>query len=465
MLTVAHNIQAMNAQRQFNIVNKSKVSSTEKLSSGYKINRAADDAAGLAISEKMRRQIRGLNQGAFNIQDGISLCQTADGALDEVDGLLQRVNELAVQAANGTNTDEDREYIQLEIDQIMDDIDRIGKETTFNDIHIFDIEEIEKQVGKVTQLASSPSADAGRLAEAYKVGSVYYPSASVDFSGFRPSEAKQLNNAYFEFNCSNRCSEAFKFILKNDGTESHFDPKTLGRTDTHVCYVDIRGCNTGEDIVNRICSIAGSVKPVSVDSATSSVASHIGGVPVSHTNVLKANGSVLNLIGTGRGSFYNEEQAKDVFKGEKYGKVDCSTLTSIYVPEPIYTFAMQCSSELGDKEYVHTRAMNATYIGARPLDVTNEYEAGHTIEKVKNAFRYIANMRSNLGAEQNRLEHAYNSNTNAAENTTAAESGIRDTDMAKEMVSYSLKNILSQAGQSIMAQANQSNQMVLSLLQ
>ena len=136
-MVVAHNMMAMNAQRQFNIVGNSKKKSTEKLSSGYRINRAADDAAGLSISEKMRRQIRGLNQGANNTMDGISLLQVADGALSEVHDMLHRVTELSIQAANGTNTTEDREAIQQEVNQIMSEINRISDTTTFNERKLF----------------------------------------------------------------------------------------------------------------------------------------------------------------------------------------------------------------------------------------------------------------------------------------------------------------------------------------
>lgn len=138
MNIVAHNMLAMNASRQYKIITKSKAKSTEKLSSGYKINRAADDAAGLSISENMRRQIRGLNQGTNNTQDGISVCQVADGALAEVDEMLHRITELSVQSANGTNTDKDREVIQDEISQILREIDRISNTTEFNTRKIFD---------------------------------------------------------------------------------------------------------------------------------------------------------------------------------------------------------------------------------------------------------------------------------------------------------------------------------------
>lgn len=463
--TLQTNMMAMNANRMFGINTKSMAKSNEKLSSGYRINRAADDAAGLAISEKLRFQIRGLNRGAENIQDGISLCQVADGALAEVDDLLHRANELAIKSSNGTNTDEDRQYIQEEIDQIVNEIDRIGAATTFNDVHIFDRGEIENKIGKITQLVSSPSAEAGRLAEAKFVSSYYYPSASIDFGSINSSNLNKLSDNYFSFNCSVGCDEAFKFVLKTDGTPSGYDPSTLGRSDTHLCYVDIRGCNSGTDVVNAIFSAASVFTPASVDTTASSVAAATGGTAVSHSNVLAKNGNKLELIGTGKPKG-NELAAKNAFAGSsKYGRVDCSTLTNIWTPEPKYSFSIQCSSNSGDIETVQTRIMNAEFIGIKPIDVSSELGAHSAIDKVKNGMAYIAEMRSTFGAQQNRLEHSYNNNLNTSENEAAAESQIRDTDMSSEMVKFSLSNIVSQAGQAMIAQANQTPQGVLSLLQ
>lgn len=466
MITVQHNMQAMNAYRQFGLVGSNQAKSMEKLSSGYKINRAADDAAGLAISEKMRRQIRGLNQGAANIQDGISLVQVADGALAEVDDLLHRANQLAVQSANGTNSDEDRGYLQLEVDQIIKEINRIGSTTTFNGIHIFDKEEIENKIGKITQLVTSPSADSGKLSEAFDIGGNFYTGATINFSAVTDKNVDQLKGAYFTFNCTAGCTEAFKFVLKNDGTPSEFDATTAGRTDTHVFYVDIGGCSSGTDVVDRIYSIASSVTPVSVDASTDAVATAVGGKAVSHTNVLAKSGSTLSII-SGNGYSYSAAAAEKVFSGRtgRVGGVDCSSLTNIYTPEPIFSIPIQCSSNVDDKEEIHTRVMNAEFIGVEPLDISTQAGAEHAIDKVKFGLKNIAELRSDLGAKQNRLEHSYNSNLNTAENEAAAESIIRDTDMAKEMVNLSINNILSQAGISMMSQANQANAGVMSMLQ
>ena len=278
IMVVQHNLTAMNSSRMLNITTSAQAKSTEKLSSGYKINRAADDAAGLAISEKMRRQIRGLTQASSNAQDGISCVQTAEGALTEVHDMLQRMNELAVKAANGTQTTADRGYINQEVQALVSEIDRVASTTTFNE--------------------------------------------------------KNLLNGKF----------------KNVGLQVGAEAKQL---------------------------------------------------------------ITLNITGM---------SAKGI------GLVD-----------------------------------NATY-GSITVGGGTGVNAQKAISIIKDALAKVSSQRADLGAVQNRLEHTIKNLDNVVENTTSAESSIRDTDMATEMVKYSNNNILAQAGQSMLAQANQSNQGVLSLL-
>ncbi len=274
-MVVQHNLTAMNSNRMLGITSSTQAKSTEKLSSGYKVNRAADDAAGLAISEKMRRQVRGLTQASANAQDGISCVQTAEGALAEVHDMLQRMNELAVKAANGTNTTADRDYIQAEVSALVTEIDRVATTTTFN-------------------------------------------------------EQSLLNGDF----------------------------------------------------------ASGKTLQVGAENAT----------------------------------------------------------------------AQRITIEIS--------AMSATGIGVNGLDVsgTDASNAQAAIGTIKTALASVSKQRSDLGAIQNRLEHTIKNLDNVVENTTAAESQIRDTDMASEMVKYSNNNILAQAGTAMLAQANQSNQNVLSLL-
>lgn len=274
-MVVQHNLTAMNSNRMLGITMSAQAKSTEKLSSGYKINRAADDAAGLSISEKMRRQIRGLTQASLNAQDGISAVQTAEGALTEVHDMLQRMNELAVKAANGTNQSTDRQYIQDEMDQLIEEINRVAETSTFNERKLLD--------GDFNNVALHVGAEATTDNQ-----------ISVTISGM--------------------------------------DADTLG----------------------------------------------VGTVSVTGNNA--------------------------------------------------------------------TGAMGA-------------------IGRIKTAIQTVSTQRSALGAIQNRLEHTINNLDNVVENTTAAESQIRDTDMATEMVKYSNNQILAQAGQAMLAQSNQANQGVLALLQ
>ncbi len=270
-MVVQHNITAMNSNRMLGVTTSAQAKSTEKLSSGYKINRAADDAAGLAISEKMRRQIRGLTQAATNAQDGISCVQTAEGALGEVHDMLQRINELAVQSANGTNMTKDREYLNKEVENLTQEIDRVAKSVTFNEQKLLD------------------------------------------------------------------------------------------------------------------------------------------------------------------GTFKEKE--------------------------------LQIGSENGDGFKITIDKMSATGLKIDGVKIDTADNAKAAIDKVKDALEAVSKQRSDLGAVQNRLEHTISNLNNVVENTTAAESRIRDTDMASEMVKFTNNNVLTQAGTSMLAQANQSNQSVLSLLQ
>ncbi len=269
-MVVQHNMQAMNANRQLGITTGNQAKSTEKLSSGFRINRAADDAAGLSISEKMRSQIRGLNKASDNAEDGISLVQTAEGALNEVHSMLQRMNELSTQAANDTNTTTDRTAIAAELTQLKDEIDRVSSTTQFNTMNLLD---------------------------------------------------------------------------------GNFTGKLL-----------------------QVGALSGQTIGISIGS------------------------------------------------------------------------------------------MSATTLGVNALDVTTNANAGASMSKVQAAIETVSTQRSSLGAIQNRLEHTVANLDTTSENTSASESRIRDTDMASEMVEYSKNNILAQAGQSMLAQANQSTQGVLSLL-
>ena len=291
-MVVQHNMTAMNANRQLGITTSAQAKSSEKLSSGYRINRAGDDAAGLTISEKMSSQIRGLNKASDNAQDGVSLIQVAEGALSETHSILQRMNELATQAANDTNTTADRNAIQSEINQLTSEIDRIQSTTQFNTMNLID------------------------------------------------------------------------------------------------------GSYTGKNL--QVGSLSGQAILISIE-----------------------NMNATSLFGGTNGAV----------------------------------------SSVADVNTTNLKSYNTK------LTVSSFDTAGSAMKSIQSAIALVSNQRSNLGAVQNRLEHTIANLDNISENTQSAESRIRDTDMAEEMVNYSKNNILAQAGQSMLAQANQSTQGVLSLLQ
>ena len=479
MLSVISNLAAMNAQRQFNITGGSIKKSMEKLSSGYRINRAADDAAGLTISEKMRSLIRGMNQGSDNIQDGISVMQIADGALAEVHGMLHRMTELSVKASNGTNTPADRQAIQSEMNELSAEITRIGKTTEYNTLHILDdITETDGD-GKITTLVSCDSANKGYFGEAIKVGNSWFSAATVDFSGINENNINRLNDGGFSFCCSRGCGEVFDFKFKTDGTPT--SATNLSGKVHHYYTVDIRGCRSGEDIVNKIFNAVRTYPPT--NNSPESVNMLPGAVAVSHSNnmVKTADGKGLTIYSNRRVASYgsyletgysSEEAAKNAYPLPNYpassshaGSIDCTSLTRIVSEDVTNRFRIQCSNITDDCEYIETYRMNATVLGVDFVNVSTENAARGSIAQIDRALDRVSWMRSAYGAFQNRLEHSYDNNNNKAENMTAAESRIRDTDMAKEMVRFSISNILSQVGNAMLSQASQEPQAILKLLQ
>ena len=471
-MVIAHNLAAMNTQRMYGITTSEKKKTTEKLSSGYKINRAADDAAGLTISEKMRSQIRGLNQGSDNIQDGVSVVQIADGALAEVNDMLHRMTELSIKSANGTNTDADRAAIQKEIHEIIQEIDRIHESTEFNTMKLFDGEVAKSGDGPVADIGpiKCASTDKGDMIEDYNS----HPAAIVDFGGINATNIGDLTGKYFSFQCTQGCGEMFKFTFINDGTGSKLKSDS---TSLHDFEIDITGLSSGADLVDAIYGAAedayniakynnehGTNNPggLKYKGGFNNIEGSLTyGVPVGHANGMdKKDANSLAIYGYS----YNPKQFINSTSGTA-GRVD----TKGIIPPPDVLGEMkeiwiQCSGTQGDGLKIEIEKMNAKYIGIDKIDVSTEGGARNAIEKVAAASAHISAMRSDLGAYQNRLEHAYVNNQNKAENTTAAESRIRDTDMAAEMVRLSMQNILQQAGESMLAQANQSTQGVLSLL-
>lgn len=360
-MVVQHNLTAMNANRQLGVTTSAQSKSTEKLSSGYRINRAADDAAGLKISEKMRSQIRGLDKASTNAQDGVSLLQTAEGALNEAHSILQRMNELAVQGANDTNQTVDRDAINQELGALTSELDRIASTTQFNKQNLLD--------------------------------------------------------------------------------------GTFGGKQLHV------GANTNQSITITI----GAMNAKAIGLSTTSLTA-------GSNYVTDENGKKYGVSAALRTS------VKQMASQAAAITMKMSGTTQIFAADgtkwaTASGAARACAGQIASKNAIvgyHAGEAARKFEGAR---VDNNRMANATISKVQQAINKVSSQRSALGALQNRLEHTIANLDTASENTSASESRIRDTDMAKEMVNYSKNNILAQAGQSMLAQANQSNQGVLSLLQ
>ncbi|MCL7746706.1 flagellin [Halalkalibacter alkaliphilus] len=392
-MIINNNISALNTFRQMGINQGATQNAMEKLSSGLRINRAGDDAAGLAISEKMRGQIRGLDQASRNAQDGISLIQTAEGALNETHNILQRMRELAVQSANDTNTETDRNEIQKEIDQLTNEIDRIANTTEFNTQKLLDGSkrglEAPKDATVTVQRNTSADVSVTALTDAQKAGDDAV-SVTGTFTITRIAESTDGDNSAM-YNVSNP-NTGETFALNADATE-------------------ITGSGAGANLV------ISNLSEMAVGES----------VTISLTAYDEGNDSVSDAL------------------------------------------SLQIGANSGQNIHVGINDMRAEALGVRSsngeaLDITDAEKATAAITTINNAIETVSAQRSNLGAFQNRLEHTISNLDNSSENLQAAESRIRDVDMAREMMEMTRANILSQASQSMLAQANQAPQSVLQLL-
>ncbi|RHD97497.1 flagellar hook protein [Agathobacter rectalis] len=457
-MVVQHNMQAANANRMLNITSGAQSKSTEKLSSGYRINRAADDAAGLSISEKMRKQIRGLDKASSNAQDGVSSVQTAEGALTEVHSMLQRMNELATQAANGTNSTTDRSAIQDEISQLTTEIDRVAETTKFNETYLLKGDKGTKEVymkghdaglnGSLTDNATSATfkVAAGALDAGKSVtigGKDYTIGATVAEAKKIADDKKTTNGAKVTVNGVEYTS---------DGTNLK-DAKNNVLDTSNIKAGDIVSDGTKTLTASDIDTATG------VDKSNSSVISAAQAVKLMTTELTAANniGTTKNAATVTAGTYASDTGVEfTINKG-----------TAEVAEKLSFSLHVGSDADMTNKITVGIETMNSSYLGIKGLNVNDDsgIAATYAVDAISDALQKVSDQRSSLGAVQNRLEHTIDNLDNVVENTTSAESRIRDTDMAKEMVNYSKNNILAQAGQSMLAQANQSNQGVLSLLQ
>ena len=468
-MVVQHNMQAANANRMLGITSGAQAKSTEKLSSGYKINRAADDAAGLTISEKMRKQIRGLDKASSNAQDGVSSVQTAEGALTEVHSMLQRMNELAVQSANGTNSSDDRQAIQDEVDQLTTEIDRVAETTKFNEIYLL------KGDNSNTKNVYMKGHDAGLK------GTLTDGAKSATFTMDALQAGDKYTIAGKEYTIGSATTEVTALIDKAN---------TDATADTANKTVDVNGKTytiTYNAAGNTIADADGTA--ITLDNLKKAVT---GGSKVTYgnTSLTAMTDADTDGVDDDDSSIITKNVAETKIKAElltanNIGTVDQAATvedantangkTSYTINKGYATVADTLSfnlhvgadADMTNKITVDIDTMNSANLGIKGLNVTdkNGSAATYAIDAISDAISKVSSQRSALGAVQNRLEHTIDNLDNISENTSSAESRIRDTDMAKEMVNYSKNNILAQAGQSMLAQANQSNQGVLSLLQ
>ena len=477
-MVVQHNLQAMNANRMLNITTGSQSKSAEKLSSGYRINRAADDAAGLSISEKMRKQIRGLDQASTNAEDGVSAVQTAEGALTEVHSMLQRMNELAVQASNGTNSKTDRDAIQSEIDQLTTEIDRVAETTKFNESYLLkgDADGATKDVymkghdaglkGEITDGATSATfkVAAGALDSGKSVtigGKEYTIAAKLDdVKGLivAPADGKS------KFTIDGNSYEVDKDgkIYKAGGT-TELKKKDLpgGTADTAADVDDLKGLiKAGSKVTagGKEYTVINDADGDDIDDSDSSIITADKAVTLMTNELIAANniGATKTAATVTAGTYASDTGITfDITKG-----------TAEVAEKLNFNLHVGSDADMTNKINVNIETMNSSYLGIKGLNVTDEtgVSATYAVDAISDALQKVSDQRSSLGAVQNRLEHTIANLDNVVENTTSAESRIRDVDMAEEMVEYSKNNILAQAGQSMLAQANQATQGVLSLL-
>ena len=618
-MVVQHNLTAMNSNRMLGITTSSQAKSSEKLSSGYRINRAADDAAGLTISEKMRKQMRGLDQASTNAQDGVSAVQTAEGALTEVHSMLQRMNELATQSANGSNSEADRDAIQAEIEQLTTEIDRVAETTKFNETYLlkgnadgtksiknvnahdaglagklvdngdgtssFALEKALKDGDKVTIAGKeytigtsgkgtvldpstlnkntdgyeiSTDVDdkvltvgdsvtrggntytltdkvaAGEITwatgDTFKIGETVYTIATTTSgtnitAGDAATKITEALAAGKQVTATKIGSDTASHTIVS--TLADGEVSTVGLADKKASTVAGGTLSAGDSVtISGVKTVATTAAPVSAGdtyddiqalSAGNTVQIGTGEDAVIYT-VVDSEGdadastykatkdTILSKIKDGAtvdvnaggdstvigdiGSSGTDSDvisaktayammAQELQKASSIGTDTAAEVTNlgdgkfsikqgtVEVKDGLsFNLHVGADADMTNKITVNVDAMDAAGLGIKGLNVSdnNGAAATYAIDAIADAIAKVSSQRSALGAVQNRLEHTIANLDNVVENTTAAESRIRDTDMAEEMVEYSKNNILAQAGQSMLAQANQSNQGVLSLL-
>ncbi|MDD5901234.1 MAG: flagellin [Lachnospiraceae bacterium] len=472
-MRINHNISALKACNILGKTNNALDKSLERLSSGYRINRAADDAAGLAISEKMKTQIAGLEQAARNAADGISVIQTAEGALDEVEAMLQRMRELSVQAANGVNTDEDRAAIQDEINQLNEEINRVSTTTEFNTKKLLNgtvdrrsysdnekiqlislsdsvaITEYKLKVSTAPEAAKVDTTLPGTTSKTAKLG--YEGKISVNNKEIEVVATDTLSDVYEKLREAGSAVDVDITPVKDNGA-GELEPSTVADAEG----LRFESKDKGDDASVQIyCTNEALAKALGISSGMSG-----GGVDAvveldytsgfATTATVSVDGDYVTVTDVDgfRMKFKVEGTADATVTVLKAGPMD-----------------LQIGANEGQTMEVRIPKVDTDTLGTAVVNVNTQESAQKAITIFENAINEVSSIRAKLGAYQNRLEHSINSLNVSAENLTEALSRVEDVDMAKEMVSYTQQQVLSQSGNAMLAQANERPQNILSLLQ
>ncbi|WP_102344856.1 flagellin N-terminal helical domain-containing protein [Bacillus sp. Marseille-P3661] len=471
-MRINHNIQALNAYRNLYSNQSATSKNLERLSSGLRINRAADDAAGLAISEKMRSQIRGLKQAERNSMDGISLMQTAEGAMTEVHSMLQRMRELAVQAANDTNTTNDREAIQREIDQLKLEIDSIASKTEFNTRKLLDgSSAVDTQfTANNTKLNNVPTViDPSLETGDYRVkidNSSIATKMNITQPGAGINDATVIASSLTELQAENLKLGEYSIVVTNVDTSSTTPSATIEVFDPDGFSLGKMASEIGTGATPSTITIGTGTSEIKIDNTKITQA---GTAKI--TLEYEADFSVQKKDATGT---YQDITFKKTITTEKglinHGGLELLFGTGMAAGDSDFTItnkalAFQIGANTNQSVNIDIPQLSTVKLGIDEIDVLSHDSASDAIFLLDKAINQISSVRSKLGATQNRLEHTINNLQTTNENLTASESRIRDADMALEMTEFTKNNILNQSAQAMLAQANQLPQGVLQLLQ
>lgn len=490
-MRIQHNIAALNSYRNLTGNNNAVAKNLEKLSSGYRINRAGDDAAGLAISEKMRAQITGLNTAQKNAQDGVSLVQTAEGALTEVHSMLNRMVELADQSANGTYDNEvDRANLQKEIASLKDEIDRIADSTNFNGINLLDgslsAAKLDVKSASIAGNPITPTVNAATGTTSTFVVKAGAAGTKQTLTVEYADESGTLHEVEVEYTSDTDAGKndaailgalqkselASVFDIKSD-TKGNFTLTSKVGGENGAKLTGISTTDTTPDAVKAGAVTKGKNETVTLTNGAQNIAAGDTIVLNGKTYEFVANtgskpkteGATAIVVGVDDDATIANLNTALENAGVKATKAGANLVLSATKDGAALTLQIGDTSEDFNQMNVSVGDMHTAALGIADIDISTQAGAKAAVGKIKSAINSVSSTRGDLGAIQNRLEHTINNLSVTAENMTAAESRIRDVDMANEMMAYTKNNILVQSSQAMLAQANQLPQGVLQLLQ